>query len=910
MIENILQRQKKRESLVTLCYTVFSVFLVYVIVDADWTPFIIPVIAIAIAFVWWSYITQFSTYDTRAVILALLSSVNIVFYGVHGLDFTVLIPTLGLNTVLFAMLQVHLALDIVIGGHFILMMYHLIFRNVLVAGYNDPLARDRAILQMLSLLVLTGLCIYMVYRRRDEEKDFALMEERVVRAQKIKDDFVANTSHELRTPIHTISGMSEILLQENLSEEVHRAVADIQMTGLELQTLITDILDYAALESDTLTLSPRSYNITSTLNDVMNMTVFQNREKRLELIFDCDPGIPCLLYGDETQIRRVINNLIGNAVKFTFEGGIIVTVHFRKEEYGGNLIVRVKDSGIGMSTEEQERIFQEFYQADAARNRLVEGMGLGLTISAAIIKKMGGFMTVKSNPGRGSEFSFSVPQKIMDERPCVAVNNPGRIRALWYFNEEKADTAVRDDFIAHIRHIADSLAIAIVRSSTLGELKRRVRQMQYTHLLLGTAEYREDPLYFDELALQMPVFLIADRELPTPESSRLHILYKPYNAMTLAELFNGDESYVSMRTVRETRRFVAPDARILVVDDNIMNLKVVEGLLRRYRIRITAATSGEEALEKIESKDYDFVFMDHMMPGMDGIECFHRIRAKHGSDYYMRVPVIALTANAIAGSREMFLEEGFDDFVAKPIDNALLDQILKKYIPAEKQIYEDPDKVRDEASAEEKRADDFGEMEGIDMETALTYCGGDINDFIDLATVYLKTGDRYYPQLLECYAKKDWKNYAIYTHAIKSTSKTIGAMKLSDIAYKEEMAAKEEDEATITQYHGAMLDEYRRVLDVLAKNPRIGLAHQSVEAPATDLSPVTKTQWKKILSEMKKAIGTFEADAISNTIDKYKNASYQGKAVTEWLQEVADKANAFDFESAGSILSGIGEETK
>lgn len=907
MNEKIKSRQRARESLITLSFTVFSVFLAYVTVASHWTPLIIPVIAVSLAYVWWAYIRDFKSYPFRAIILTLLCSVNVFFYGVHAIDFQALIPTLSLFLVLISLCQLQPALNVVMACNALLFIYHVFVRGVFIRE-TDPVAVNRTILQLMSIVVLTFLCVYMIHRHMREEQDLIDMENLVKRTQKIKDDFVVNTSHELRTPIHTISGMSEILLQENLSETVHREVLDIQMTGIELQTIVTDIMDFAALESGTLVLNPRVYNITSTLNDIMNMTVFQNREKKLELIFDCDPGIPCSLYGDEQQLRRVINNLIGNAVKFTAEGGVRVSVTFRREGYGINLIVSVKDTGIGLTAEEQEHIFQGFYQADADRNRRVEGMGLGLTISSAIVQKMGGFMTVHSTPGRGSEFSFSIPQEVRDDRPCIALTHPNLVQAVWYFDEQKSNSAIRDDYIEHINHTAEYLGIALLRSSSLTELKRRMRSGRFSHLLIGMEEYREDPIYFDELALQLPVILLADRDHVMPEHSRIHVLYKPYNALTLAEMFNGGDMFNAPKRVRREKRFVAPDAKLLVVDDNLMNLKVVEGLLRKYRIRITAASSGEEALSLIESRDYEFVFMDHMMPGMDGIECFHRIRAKQGSPYYQKVPVIALTANAIAGSREMFLDEGFTDFVAKPIDNAMLDHILRKYIAPEKQLEEETEVEEAFEQTVVTQNDPFRSMEGIDMDTALTYCGGALADYIDLAKVYLVAGTRYQGQLVSYYEEKDWKNYAVVAHAIKSTSRTIGAMKLSEIAFKEEMAAKAADESVINQYHQALLSEYERVLGVLQSNPEI-VRPQEITDEA-NLIPLEEEEWLRVRTELSRSLESFEAGAFEEAFDRYRGYSLDGMPFAERLKEVSDKVDEFAFDEAARLLDRIGGNGK
>ena len=911
MDEKIRIRQRRNESIVLYAFTVLTVFLAFASSAADWSSIVILISAIEIAALWWAFVSRFRSYFFRAMLLTLFIWINTFYYGSNTKTFIAAIPVLGAIALLVSLLQLRAAQDLMLLCYVLIALVHILVKDTFIS--HDRGSRDvlDGIVQLVAFSMVLFICWYITRRRQEEENDYAALDEKTRRVEKIKDDFVSNTSHELRTPIHTISGMSEILLQEDLPENIHKEVQDIQMTGIELQSIVTDIMDYAALESGKLELVPRAYNITSTLNDIMNMTVFQNRDKHLELIFDCDPSIPCSLYGDEMQLRRVINNLIGNAIKFTSEGGVVVSVTCRKEDYGINLIIKVKDTGIGLTEDEQDHIFQGFYQADANRNRKVEGMGLGLTISSEIICRAGGFMTVRSQAGRGSEFTFSIPQKVLDDRPCIQLTYPSLIRAIWYFDETKSVSAIRDSYIEHICNTADYLGITMLRSSSLVELKRRVRQSQFSHILVGMEEYLEDPTYFNDLAIQIPIILICDRNDKIPQGTHLKILYKPYNAMTLAEIFNGGDILKHPGKYRKSKKFVAPEAKILVVDDNLMNLKVVEGLLRKYRIKIHACVSGEEALSIIESQDFDFVFMDHMMPGMDGIECFHRIRAKQGSNYYVNVPIIALTANAISGSREMFLEEGFNDFVAKPIDNSILEDVIRKYIAEEKII------LVDEAEQEESNAtvgrtsganaenDPFRQMNGIDMDTALQYLGGDLNDYAELAAVYYHTGTDYIPKLLEFYEARDWKNYATIAHTVKSTSKTIGALLLSELAFKEEMAAKNEDEKTVDEYHVSFLREYERVLLALRGNPEI-MKEENKAVSTEDLTPMQEDEWKILKSELLKSFDSFEAAPLEEAIKAYAGYSLYDVPFAECLKGVVQMAEEFNFEEAARQLERIG----
>ena len=959
MNNHIANRQRRREFLITLSFTIFSVLMIVVTTIERWPIWYVPLIALEVAFVWWEYTIKFQSYLFRAFTVTAMTCLNVFLYGIQGENFNVLIPTLCVEIVLLSLYELPRIMDIAIVQTVFLFLYHAAIKQTFIIP-EESLERNRMMLQILSLVILIILCIYRIYHHVQEETDVVNLENQVRMEKKVKDDFMANTSHELRTPVNTISGMCEILLQKNLPDDIHGGVLDIQMTGVELQNIVTDIMDYAALESGTMGLSPRAYNITSTLNDVMNMTVFENRDKHLEIIFDCDPNIPCLLEGDEHQLRRILNNLISNAIKFTSEGGLLVRVTYRKEDYGINLIVSVKDTGVGLSLEECERILQDFYQTDSDRNRRSSGVGLGLTISSALIKKMGGFLTIKSQPGKGSEFSFAIPQKVLNDQPCISLKRPGAIKLVWFYNPQSEVTTMRDAFVDHIKHFSDYFGIVSQRATSLEECKRRISRGQSKHLIIGQAEYEQDKKYFDDLSETITIILVADRSQPPKTGPRIHVLYKPYNAMMLAEIFNGSDATQSSQKKKQ-RRFVAPKAKILVVDDNLMNLKVVEGLLRKYRIKIVAATSGEEALTLIESRDYDFVFMDHMMPGMDGVECFHHIRDKQGP-YFKQVPIIALTANAIAGSREMFMAEGFNEFIAKPIDTALLNEVLHRFIPIEKQFDEEdlapetgsretpakaetteqskksaskksaktakkktkaeskkPDEDTKEAEkkeaektaqpkAEEKKADDaFAMLPDIDKDTAIMYCGS-AEDFLELAEVYCVSGKTYAENLQESFDKKDMKNYALISHTIKSTSKTLGAVKLSELALTQEMAAKEGKEDVISSNHEEFIASYKNILGQI--EACLG-AEEDTKAEESD--PENRKgsgdeieNWDELRNKMKTALESFETKAFEDCLDAVRGQKLEGKPIENVLADVLQKANNFDFDGAIAMLEEIG----
>jgi signal transduction histidine kinase/response regulator RpfG family c-di-GMP phosphodiesterase len=844
-IDDYNQREQRYIEVRVLClYTIYTAGMFAATICLNWASWILLVLVGACAIVWGFFVKQYKTYRYRTLIVTAVSMLQFVIYGIHAAGFVDIIPAMGALAIMMAIFGVPENIYFVMICSLLLLIYH-IFVSGDIFWRDSILENCRMLIELLSAFVIEYLAWYLVNRQAEDKRNLLGIIKRMENAEQSKNDFLANMSHELRTPINTVTGMSELALQNDLPFEIQEEIFDIQIAGRGLLSIVTDILEYTELEMGQVEVVEEPYNIVSTINDVINMALAQNQEKNLELIVDCDATMPAGLFGDEQKIRRIMTNLVGNAIKFTNKGCVTLTITYRLEEYGVNLNIKVKDTGIGMEKQEIEQMFYGFYQADAKRSRREDGIGLGLAICNGLIHKMGGFLTVQSAPGKGSEFSFSLPQKVVDSTPAIKIERPQAVSVLCYVDIEKYSFAdMRDDYMQTLRRMSETLDVSMQICSSRIELGRRIKENDYTHLFLGINEYRAEKQYFDELSQQMVITVVVDRIEEAPDEPGICCVYKPFYALSVANVINNNEEGVIFGNQHQHNHpFIAPEAKVLIVDDNIMNLKVAEGLLLQYKLRIATAISGEEALVKIGSMEYDFVFMDHMMPGMDGVETLHRIRQKPGR-YYQNVPIIALTANAIGGAREMFLQEGFQDFVAKPIDISVLERVLRRFIPERKMLFGDkmeeyleeqkhdvmleqkqyesnlPKKAEETADIEEENTEEqtdisiLLEEQGIHMESALEYFGGDREAYAEIATIYCDTADEKIPQIQECLKKEDWKNYTILVHAVKSTSLNIGADELAEKAKALEFAGKEGRYDEILENHAAMIKDYRRVVEV------------------------------------------------------------------------------------------------
>ncbi|MBO5209753.1 MAG: response regulator [Lachnospiraceae bacterium] len=531
-------------------------------------------------------------------------------------------------------------------------------------------------------LIEVTMCLIIEYRALNYRKQQDILLQKAEAANHAKSDFLANMSHEIRTPMNAILGMCELVLNEDLSEEVRENCNNIHLSGKNLLGIINDLLDFSKIEAGKMEIVEDTYQLSSLLNDVINMAMARMGNKGIEFLVDCDPNIPDKLYGDEIRIRQIMVNLLTNAIKFTREGGVLFQIHAREERYGINLIIKVTDSGIGIKKENQEKVFSSFSQVDTKKNRAIEGTGLGLPISKKLTQMMGGFIHVESEYGVGTEFTVVIPQKIIDPTPIVEIKDKEKLHVLVYIRFPKFEYSfVGENYRNVIHNMGTGFDLDYKLCDTFEEAREELEQKEYTHLFIAREEYAENQAYFNQFINKMDIAVVQNRDNRIPVAEGIRNVYKPFYVLSVGNAINRVNVINDLAQKNINRgRFTAPDAKILVVDDNAMNLKVALGLMKPYRMMVRTADSGQEAIDLMKQQQFDIVFMDHMMPGMDGVETVHKIRSS-SNPYFQNVPIVALTANAVNGAREMFLEEGFQDFVAKPIEISALERSLRKFLP-------------------------------------------------------------------------------------------------------------------------------------------------------------------------------------------------------------------------------------
>lgn len=920
---------KKRQVLIErgmLFYHFVSCLVITIFaIRHDWSIWLAVITDLGWLFSLFLHLSETRSFMFRAYVSSSLMLGSMIVWSISTGSLALTVPALTILAVLFVFYGIPEIIYMTVAVTGFLSVYHLCI------GQTVDLSSTANIYQTFLQIYSVFFIEYIIYMLN--KKSLSIMEhqmetfESLKDAERSKDDFMANVSHEIRTPINTICGMSEIVLREELPDQVRADVFSIQTAGRNLQSIVSDVLDFTEMQTGKMSLVEETYNITSTINDVINMSMARKSERNIELIVDCDANLPVGLIGDEQKIRRIIMNLVNNALKFTEEGCVSIVIGARKTDYGVNLVVRIKDTGIGMKKESMEKLFSNFNQVDTRRNRQKEGIGLGLAISQALVDMMGGFITVSSEFGKGSEIQFVIPQQVADATPIAVVRNKESVNVAIYVNMERYERLeVREAYSQVIYHMIEQLKVKSHICQNLSELKRRAERETFTHVFIGMEEYGEDQAYFDNMSRTAKVAAIVERFNETRISNPdIRCLYKPLFLLPIVMVLNDEKMRRGMEaTYQHQGKFIAPDVNVLVVDDNLMNIRVLEGLLRPYQISVAIATSGAEALEKIDGMGYDVVFMDHMMPEMDGIETFHRIRQKQGN-YFKKIPVVAVTANAVGGMHQVFLDEGFQDFIAKPIEVSVLERVLRRILPQEKllpvkEAEEKPareaevkpageEKVTSEAETEQPQvkqeavqrktdlpADTFDEAKGI------VYCGN-LENYIEILRLISDKGQEDYDKISHAYELKTWKDYAIFVHALKSTMRSVGVEKLSDMAKELELAGKHGNEEYILGNHDAMMVEYMRVLGLLEKSATV--YPEKSQEDVTDLEELEEDELDKLALEFEDAAFAFDHEQMAIIAEYLSKCSYRGHSLTELMQPIMKKIEMQDYLSASEAVARL-----
>lgn len=583
-------------------------------------------------------------------------------------------------------------------------------------------------------------------------------------ATRAKTRFLATMSHEIRTPINAIIGMNEMILRESSEMEICGYASETKIAAEALLTIINDILDITKIEFGGVTVIPVEYETSKLITDVYNMIKFKAEEKGLEFVTIIDENLPSVMVGDDIRIKQILTNLLNNAVKYTHSGKVILEIKYLTD---GDIFFAVRDTGIGIKKEDINKLFVMFNRAEEEKHRSIEGTGLGLPITASILKVFGSSLRVESTYGEGSEFSFVLSQEIVEPKPIGEI-----------------------DF-------------TVVRT-------------------------------FER---------------------------KSYNS-----------------------QFIAPDAHVLVVDDNEMNRKVFKNLLKGTKINIDEADSGKQCLDLVRKNRYDIIFMDHMMPEMDGVETFEVMRGMD-DNLCKDTPVIILTANAVVGAKEFYLKSGFDDFISKPVDPIKLEKMVRAKL-SDDIVTEGA--FEPEEDEEHMKIDELPIINGIDWSYGKSHFKEEepmfhaINMFYNSIKSDMEELNTYFEEID---TEIGLDRYRIKVHSMKSSASLIGIVQLSGMAMELEAAARNYNVDVIKALHPVFAERWLSYHDEMSVLVEVKTPKKNAEDYRDEIN--------EIFVKIRSGAEDMDIDVLDAMSSKLSEYMFSGE-VAEEIERV--KTDIFNFE--------------
>ncbi len=714
-----------------------------------------------------------------------------------------------------------------------------------------------------------------------------------------KSRFLANMTHEIRTPMNAIMGMIEMILKEDLTDEAREQAETIKAASSELLTIINNILVYSKLDSKKMDLLQIRYDFRDMIDEVVHSVILEYGLDKTDFQAYVDHNIPRFLYGDDIRIKQVFRYLLFSSLHQLPHGKITLEVNAEKHESDHTVTLKCKiaETGRGLTEAELNAVFGAYNEYDSRQRSDFKGMGLELFICREILNLMDGSIKIESIAGIGMAIVFEFTNYILSDEPLVTLEKPNEKCVLIYLDPNESDS--------YWMSLMENFKISPYYATSPNTFRLSLEERKYTHIFVPDSEYEAIKATIESAGCEKYTYVVTDYQHVYEDFGSCRILRRPIFCLNAAEALNNTWNAEEYSKSTDKELISYPNARVLVVDDTIVNLKVVLNLLKTYGIQADMATSGDGCLNILSQEKYDLLLLDQMMPGMSGSETIQKLRKSGGLN--SNIPAICITAEFGADVRERLIADGFQDYIAKPIKMFYLDRILRQYMPQHLVVLSEEGKeegVSEEQTKEQKNLDPLE----LNTKAAIDLVGGSKDVYHSILNTYYKEGSRKLTEVPEMMLNEDLTLYATNVHALKSSSASIGANNLSELFKALEMAAKSGDRAYIERENENAFSSFalllQKVREYLAENNCL----ESDESSAQDLGEES-TLRLEVIEDLKQNLLSVNLKVCEEKIRELVQINY-GAAYNEKIRMLREKYEQFDYHAVREILDQMIETLK